>query len=130
MPKAVAKKAQSKGPVKKEGGQKEKKAHKPKPAPIAGPVKAVAQREAEDWVAIGLQSSSQDKKSVQEKALKTWLASNYAGAQGEGGSKFLKQQLPKILVKLLGDGLVVQQRGKWKLSQKGLVKFGDITKKK
>jgi hypothetical protein len=116
-------------PVKKVATKGEKKVHKSKPAPIAGPAKPVSQRQPEDWVSVGLQSSTKDKKYAPEKILKEWLASHYSEAQGEEGKKFLKRQLPKLLVKLLGDGLVSQYKGKWRVSQKGLVKFGDISKK-
>jgi hypothetical protein len=80
-------------------------------------------------VSVGLQSTTSDKRSATEEALKEWLAWHYSGAQGEAGRRFLKLQLPKLLVKLLGDGLARQYKGKRRLSQKGLVKFSDISKK-
>jgi hypothetical protein len=128
MPAAATPKVKS-TPAKKSVAKGEKKVHKSKPAPVAGPAKPASKRSEEDWVSVGLQSTTTDKKFATEKALKEWLTSNYSGAQGEAGSKFLKRQLPKLLVKLLGDGLATQYKGKWRLSQKGLVKFGDITKK-
>jgi hypothetical protein len=116
-------------PAKKSVVKGEKKVQKSKPAPAAGPAKPIAKRGEEDWISVGLQSTTTDKKFATEKALKEWLAANYSGAQGEAGPGFLKRQLPKLLVKLLGDGLATQYKGKWRLSQKGLVKFGDISKK-
>ena len=131
MPAAATPKGKS-TPAKKavvKGKGEKKRVHKSKPAPVAGPAKPPSKREADDWVSVGLQSTTTDKKFATEKALKEWLASHYSGAQGEAGPRFLKRHLPKLLVKLLGDGLATQYKGKWRLSQKGLVKFGDISKK-
>jgi hypothetical protein len=126
----VAKKTDKVG--KKAGGKSERKIgvyhHK---AAAAGPAKPVAERGVEDWVSVGLQSTSGgDKKLVQEKALKDWLLTNCPLYQGEEGRKLVKRQVPKLLVKLLGEQHLTQYKGKWRVSQRGLVKYGDITVRK
>jgi hypothetical protein len=124
----VEKKSEKKVAVK---GEKKKRVHKYRPAPAPGPAKAAAKREVEDWISVGLQSTSTaEKKFVQEKALKDWLLANCPVYSGEDGKHLVKRQVPKVLVKLLGEKHVTQYKGKWKVSQSGLVKYGDITVKK
>ena len=64
MPAAATPKGKS-TPAKKsvvKGKGEKKRVHNSKPAPIAGPAKPPSKREADDWVSVGLQSTTTDKK--------------------------------------------------------------------
>ena len=100
-----------------------------KPVPVPVPPKPLAERGVEDWISVGLQScvTAEGKKFVREAGLRKWLAEHYAGAQGQNAQNFLTRALQKELVKMLGNGFLLQNAGKWRVSLKGRQKYGDIS---
>jgi hypothetical protein len=44
----------------------------------------------------------------------------------EDNSKFVRLLVPKIMMKLLGYGDILQYKGKWRISKQGIKKFGDL----
>jgi uncharacterized protein YchJ len=122
-----AKAAKEKKAVKsaKKAVTKEKKVRKPR-AKKAEAERKPGELNDEEWVAIAVQSvGTRDKKNGKVKQIGKWLEENHPTALQQN-SRFVRLQVPRILMRLLGNGYVLQYKSKWRISKKGLKKFGDV----